>query len=218
MEGQTLGYLKGSSPVRELPRFQLVRINMLRKINIIIAAAAIVFAASVFTNAQTKAFAKTLKLRGVTFTVKSPNRSTGNKVTVTTRGLTRNTTLVRDVDGRVTGAEVADINVDGYPELYIYATSAGSGSYGSLIAFSSNKNKSLTDIFLPEITQGSKESVGYMGHDEFAVVESVLARRFPIYKPGDSNAKPTGGTRQFQYKLKAGEAGWVLYVDKVLEF
>ena len=54
-----------------------------------------------------------------------------------------------------------------------------------------------------------------MGHDEFAVVENVLARRFPVYKEGDSNANPTGGTRQIQYKLKAGEAGWVLRVDKV---
>lgn len=191
---------------------------MLRKTNIIIAAVAIVFVVSVYTNAQTKAFTKTLKLRGVTFTVKSPNKSTDNKVTITTRGLTRNTTLVRDVDGRVIGAEVADLNVDGFPELYIYAKSDGSGSYGGLVAFGSNKNKSLSDISLPEIAAGSKESVGFMGHDDFAVVEGTLVRRFPVYKPGDSNAKATGGMRQIQYKLRAGEAGWVLYADKVVDF
>lgn len=170
------------------------------------------------TSAQTKPFAKTMKLRGVTFTVKSPNKSTDNKVTITTRGLTRNITLVRDVDGRITGAEVADLNVDRFPELYIYAKSDGSGSYGSLIAFGSNKNKSLSDISLPEIAAGSNESVGFMGHDDFAVVEGTLVRRFPVYKPGDSNAKPTGGMRQIQYKLKAGEAGWVLYADKIVNF
>lgn len=191
---------------------------MLRKTNIIIAAVAIVFVVSVYTNAQTKAFTKTLKLRGVTFTVKSPNKSTDNKVTITTRGLTRNTKLVRDVDGRVTGAEVADLNVDGFPELYIYSKSDGSGSYGGLVAFGSNKNKSLSDISLPEIAAGSKESVGFMGHDDFAVVEGTLVRRFPVYKPGDSNAKATGGMRQIQYKLRAGEAGWVLYADKVVNF
>ena len=191
---------------------------MLRKTNIIIAAVAIVFVVSVFTNAQTKAFTKTLKLRGVTFTVKSPNKSPDNKVTITTRGLTRNITLVREVNGRVTEAEVADLNVDRFPELYIYAKSDGSGSYGSLVAFSSNKNKSLSDISLPEITAGSKESIGFMGHDDFGVVEGTLVRRFPVYKPGDSNAKPTGGMRQIQYKLRAGEAGWVLYADKVVNF
>lgn len=170
------------------------------------------------TSAQTKPFAKTMKLRGVTFIVKSSNKSTYNKVTITTRGLTRNTTLVRDVNGRITEAEVADLNVDAFPEIYIYAKSDGSGSYGSLIAFSSNKNKSLSDIFLPEIEAGSNESIGFMGHDDFAVVEGTLVRRFPVYKPGDSNAKPSGGMRQIQYKLRAGEAGWVLYADKVVNF
>lgn len=169
-------------------------------------------------NAQTKAFAKTLKLRGVTFTVRSSNKSAENKVTVTTRGLTRNSTLVREVEGRVTGVEVADLNVDGFPEVYIYAKSDGSGSYGNIIAFSSNKNKSLSDIFLPELAAGSKESMGFRGHDDFAVVESNLVRRFPVYRTGDSNAKPTGGTRQIHYKLKAGEAGWLLDVDKVVEY
>jgi hypothetical protein len=48
-------------------------------------------------------------------------------------------------------------------------------------------------------------------------VESTLARRFPIYKEADANAAPTSGTRQISYKLKAGEAGWLLVVDKVSE-
>ena len=217
MEGQTLIGREAVPSGGSCLAF-VVSIIMTRKTNIIILAVAIVFGTVLSANAQTKAFAKTLKLRGVTFIVKSSNKSTDNKVTITTRGLTRNATLVREVDGRITGAEVADINVDGFPELYIYATSAGSGSYGSLVAFGSNKNKSLSDIFLPEIAAGSKESIGFMGHDEFAVVEGTLVRRFPVYKPGDSNAKPTGGMRQIQYKLKAGEAGWVLYADKVVDF
>jgi hypothetical protein len=57
-----------------------------------------------------------------------------------------------------------------------------------------------------------------MGHDEFAVVENVLARRFPVYRPGDTNAKPTGGVRQLQYKLVPGEAGWLLKLDRKVDF
>ena len=34
----------------------------------------------------------------------------------------------------------------------------------------------------------------------------------------DTNAKPTGGTRQIQYKLKAGEAGWVLKPVRIDHF
>ena len=59
---------------------------------------------------------------------------------------------------------------------------------------------------------------GYMGHDQFAVVENVLVQRFPIYREGDVNAKPTGGTRQIQYRLVPGEAGWILRVDRVVEY
>ena len=57
-----------------------------------------------------------------------------------------------------------------------------------------------------------------MGHDEFRVVESSLVRRFPVYREGDTNAKPTGGTRQISYELKAGEAGWVLRPGKPVSY
>ena len=57
-----------------------------------------------------------------------------------------------------------------------------------------------------------------MGHDEFSIVESSLVRRFPIYLKGDTNASPSGGTRQLQYKLLAGEAGWILQLDRVVEY
>ena len=35
---------------------------------------------------------------------------------------------------------------------------------------------------------------------------------------GDTTAQPTGGTRQIPYKLEAGEAGWILRQDRVVEF
>jgi hypothetical protein len=57
-----------------------------------------------------------------------------------------------------------------------------------------------------------------MGHDEFAVLENVLGRRFPVYKEGDANSEPSGKTRQLQYKLTPGEAGWVLQLKDITEF
>ncbi len=50
------------------------------------------------------------------------------------------------------------------------------------------------------------------------MVESRLVRRFPVYLPGDTNAQPSGGTRQVSYRLEAGEAGWVLVQDRVDDF
>jgi hypothetical protein len=56
---------------------------------------------------------------------------------------------------------------------------------------------------------------GYRGQDEFAVLEGVLGRRFPVH---DESGAPTGRIRQLQYLLDAGEAGWILKVDRILEF
>jgi hypothetical protein len=86
-------------------------------------------------------------------------------------------------------------------------TSAGSGSYGSVMAWSASKGHTLLPINMPDLSGNLAQ--GYMGHDQFAVVETRLMRRFPIYRPGDTNAKPTGGTRQISYKLVAGEAGFL---------
>ena len=164
-------------------------------------------------------FDQKLELQGVTFHVTCPNDSSAPTVTITPSGLAvDNSAMKQEADGQVVGAEVADLNVDGSPEIYVYVQSAGSGSYGSLVAFSANKKKSLSDIYLPPVAEDPTLSKGYMGHDEFAVVESTLVQRFPIYREGDANAQPSGKTRQIQYRLKPGEAGWVLEVDEVLEY
>jgi len=162
---------------------------------------------------------KVLKLEGITFHVQATNEGSLNQLTITPSGLSIvNDVIKEEIDGSVSGAEVADINNDGSPEIYVYVNSAGSGSYGSLIAYSSNNKKSLTGIYMPPLEDDKKNSVGYMGHDEFAVVESSFARRFPIYKKDDSNAKPTGGMRQLQYKLVPGEATWKLKLVNSTEF
>ena len=134
-------------------------------------------------------------------------------------GLTvANDPITQEVDGTVVGAEIADLDVNGWPELYVFTRSAGSGSYGSVIGQAVNEGKSLSAIFLPDITDDATLAEGYMGHDEFAIVENSLARRFPIYAAGDSNAAPSGKMRQVSYGLVAGEAGWLLRMRDVTEF
>jgi hypothetical protein len=164
-------------------------------------------------------FDKTLALHGISFRVTCPNDSSLNEVTISPSGLEiDNTPVVREADGTVVGAEIADLNLDRSPEIYVYVQSAGSGSYGSLVAFAANNRKSLSEIYLATVADNPKASTGYRGHDEFSVVEGTLVQRFPIYREGDSNAQPSGKTRQLQYKLKPGESGWVLEVEKVIEF
>lgn len=75
--------------------------------------------------------------------------------------------------------------------------------YGKLIGYSVNDGKSVSQVHLPEISGNKEVDIGYMGHDEMAIVENSFCQRFPIYKDGDSNTNPTGGMRQIQYKLAA---------------
>ena len=128
----------------------------------------------------------------------------GDSLIIQPSGLSvSNETLYHDITGyTIVNAEIGDLNVDSYPEVFIYLTSDGSGSYGKLIVYSEN----------------NEVNKGYMGHDEMAIVENTFCQRFPVYKEGDSNANPTGGTRQIQYKLVDGESGRILKIDKVVEF
>jgi uncharacterized protein len=162
-----------------------------------------------------KGFDKVLILQGITFHIVATNEGSLNQLTITPSGLEIvNRVMKQEIDGRVTGAEVADINADGSPEIYVYVNSAGSGAYGSLVAYSANNKKSLSGIYLPPLEDDKKNSVGYMGHDEFTIIENSFARRFPVYNEGDANCCPKGGTRQLQYKLVPGEATWQLKLVK----
>lgn len=166
------------------------------------------------------AFSKVLNLQGVGFNVSSIKRDDKTILSVFTFGLEEsdyNETF--DIEGeKVINAEVEDLNSDGSPELFIYTQSDGSGSYGNVYAFSVNDKKSMSQVYFQPTAENSQINKGYMGHDEFSLVETTLAQRFPIYKEGDTNATPTGGTRQISYKLVEGEAMRKLEVDKITEY
>jgi len=161
------------------------------------------------------AFSKELSLNNISFKIVV----TGNQMTITPTGLSiDNSPIVREIEGTVKDAEIGDLNSDTFPEVFVYTTSEGSGSYGKAYGFSVNNGKSVSDITIPNIIDDPKLSKGYMGHDDFAIVEGILAQRFPIYNEGDSNSNPTGKTRQIQYKLRDGEASRKLVVDQTIEF
>ena len=112
---------------------------------------------------------------------------------------------------------VEDLDGNGYDELYLITTSSGSGSYGSIFGFASNQDLSLTTIYVPEITENDVQLdgsfFGYMGHDSIYSNENKMFRKYPIFKEGDPNCCPTGGDKTLSYRLRAGEASWVLEIN-----
>lgn len=165
-------------------------------------------------------FSRVLNLQDVGFNISSIEKDGKNTLTIFTFGLKEheyNETF--DIEGEdVINAEVEDLNSDGSPELFVYTRSVGSGSYGNVYAFSVNNKKSMSEVYFQPTAENSKINKGYMGHDEFSLVENTLGQRFPIYKEGDTNAEPTGGTRQVSYRLVEGEAMRKLEVDKITDY
>jgi hypothetical protein len=110
---------------------------------------------------------------------------------------------------------VADLDGDGFDEVYVITVAAGSGSHGGVIGVASNRDVSMSIINFPEIVQGEPNFKGYMGHDSFSIQSRRLVRTFPIYRTTDTNAEATGGTRRIVYRLAPGEALWQLRVESV---
>jgi hypothetical protein len=162
---------------------------------------------------------QTLELQGLRFEISCPNTSSINTLTIKTSGLKQHNVVInREADGTVIKAEAGDLDANGFPEIYVYVQSAGSGSYGSLVAYASNKNLSLSEIYLPPVADNPLLSKGYMGHDEFQLVENTFAQRFPLYDEKSTNSNPSGKLRQLHYRLQPGEAGWILKFESMMEF
>ena len=163
---------------------------------------------------KNKPYSSHLRLNQIEFDITSPNLRNKNVVTLVQRGIKKaSSSETINIDGQVVGSEIADLNQDGYPEIYIYISSANSHAYGSIKAYASNQNQSLTPIYIPEVKEDSRLSAGYTGHDEFAVVENKLMRRFPISKKNNVQQ-----FRQIQYVLMPGESGWILKSNETIEF
>ncbi len=155
---------------------------------------------------------------GKEFIVKTESKSASlNDISVTPVGfeISNEKMVIKDADP-VTDVFTADLNKDGFDELYVITTAAGSGSYATIYAWSSNKDKSVTPVYIRELPEKEQSEIfkGYMGHDSIYVSGNRLCRKFPVYKDGDANCCPSGGTKVVKYALKQGEASWILEIEK----
>jgi hypothetical protein len=163
--------------------------------------------------AKAASFDKQEALQGISFHVTSPNKAVGNTVRIVPAGLQiDNSPIEMDINGIVMGADVADLNADRSPEIYIYVQEPGAANRMSLVAFSANRKKSLSQINLPPLGDTKGGDNGYCGNDSFALETGQFIRRFPLC---DKNQQPTGKSRQLRYKLKPGEAGWQLKLERM---
>jgi hypothetical protein len=113
-------------------------------------------------------------------------------------------TVRKKIDGAVINAECGDLDRDSIPEIYVFAQTAGSGSYANLFGFQFDQ-RGRQSIALPELDK--RQSAGYLGHDTLWVQDSILIRMFPVFTEGDLNVSASGGTRTLEYGLQRDPHG-----------
>ncbi|MFD2554131.1 PliI family lysozyme inhibitor of I-type lysozyme [Sphingobacterium tabacisoli] len=171
------------------------------------------------TQVDRTSFIKNLKFNGISFSIRSKHDGDKEQLTITPTGLSIDNDIhSHDITGQtVLDAQIGDMNKDGYPEVLVYTQSHGSGSYGSIIGYSVNKGKSLSQIYFPPTAANPKINKGYLGHDSFSLVDGYLIQKFPVYQEGDTNANPTGKHRAIKYELTDGESTRILVVTSAEE-
>jgi len=152
------------------------------------------------------AFDRTLERDGVRFRVRSDNSGSLNPVRIDIQGRLGSHTHVEERAGLVVDAAVGDLDADGVPELYVMTASVGSGSYGEVLGLTIALTGRLQSIALADDAE-SPALLGYQGHDRFELRERTLLRRFPVYRPGDPNTRPSGGARVLRYGLPPPRPG-----------
>lgn len=158
----------------------------------------------------------TLAASGLTFTVMTYRVGRTSYVMIRTEGLKERSSPIRlPLEGRILGVESADLNEDGFAEIYVFIQSERQGAVGSMIAYASNMNRTLSPIVLQDIHENSEASQGYRGYDTFRITDSRLERSIPVYKPEDSVFSAHGGERVLRYRLVPGEDGWQLVISRI---
>lgn len=162
---------------------------------------------AVCVHAQNKRLDTTMKLGKAGYRVNTSNRNPDkNMVTLSPVGFESGASNVTiEVKGRIKKCEVDDLNNDGFPDLVMYIFPEDVNNKGTVIGVSSDKNQGYAPIIFPDVVDDPKIRTGYMGNDQYMLMEGVLVRRFPLYDT--ATMKPTGSMRQVMYRAQADEHG-----------
>lgn len=171
----------------------------------------LLFLAGVIVAFRSDSFSRLLTYNVYRFNVKASDKGATRQLNVEAyRGTTLLTIFQTATDGAVVGADVADIDQNHFPELYIFVRSDGSGSFGRIYGwqFLSQRKAEIKTI------DWRLKETAYMGHDSLWIEKNLLCRRIPLYRPGDTNAEPTGGSRTIRYHLEPAGNDYVLKIVK----
>jgi hypothetical protein len=107
---------------------------------------------------------------------------------------------------------IADINIDGFEELYIFTRGFSPGAYDHVFGVTSDEDKSYTEINFYSVKPSEVAEQGFLngwqGQDVYALENNSIKRTFPIYNAGDFYNSPSRGYRTLYYTIEKTEAGY----------
>jgi hypothetical protein len=158
-------------------------------------------------DSDTNIIQKTFEGKGLTYIVRE-DKSLGvsvSRITIVASDSTHTDSLNLGDKDPVQSGMLADLDENGHDELYLITRSVGTGIYAHIFGFMRDEQNKLVAIEVPEVgptdQSKGKKFDGYMGHDSVYIDRHSLVRKYPMYKTGDANDKPTGGMREVRYRL-----------------
>lgn len=152
---------------------------------------------------------KTLHFNVYSFNVSAADSASVRQLTIKAyRGKLLLTNFKVQLDGAVTNAEVADLDKNGFPELYVYSMNTRSLGRVHAWQFLADRKASITPVNWPLATDKS-----YMGQDSLWIDRASLCRKYPAYQIVNGGKVATGKTHWVRYRLKAVGSSFALVAE-----
>lgn len=123
----------------------------------------------------------------------------------------RDTILFDEIE-RVDTIVTADLDNDGFEELYLFTRGFKPREYAHIFGIASDKDRTYKEINFPAIKPGEINTggpfEGYNGRDVYIIKNNVLERTFPVHKEGDTYENATGGYRTVFYTIEKNADGY----------
>jgi hypothetical protein len=152
---------------------------------------------------------KTLRFNVYTFSVSAADSASVRQMTIKAyRGKLLLTNFKVQLNGTVTNAEVADLDKNGFPELYIYSTNENSLGRVHAWQFLTERKAAITPVNWPLATDKA-----YMGQDSLWIDRASLCRKYPAYQVVKGKKVATGGTHWVRYRLRPIGSSFALVAE-----
>lgn len=113
----------------------------------------------------------------------------------------------------------ADLDKNGYNEIYIITKASGPGYFLDILGVTSMEDNTFSEIIINKITEEDTKRdnmfSGYMGNDTIYLTDERIIREFPVYKSSDYNNLPKGGRRKIIYLLTPSDKKYELVIAGV---